>query len=826
MSICHEVLEEALGRPVTEAESKRLFDKINRRATLLRSQNPTLGYNDALAQVEREFAEAAELRSVLAQRNATINQARTLESVDYLSNVWADEPGSGLKAILVGTQDAKAGARSSIGADQQAAEDWYMGGLIADIAKVEGGLDAYTTGQIDDQVADALFRLSRGEDISDLPDLAQGVAKAVRKWQDYARRQANDAGAWIGEARGYITSTFHDRAKIGKSLDEWLSAARNTFDLARMADEMEVDVSEMDGILKGIWDGLSTGVHLKPEGTQPIAGKGLQSIGKKLSHERVIHFKDAQSWSAYNTQFGAGNLHEAVIAGLRRQAKATALMNTLGPNYEMNFDKIVSKTREQMRKSGKSGEQIKQFDSDAKSVKRLYLAELDGSLDIPANDTIATVSQSIRAIQGMASLGGSVLSSVSDLGVMALGAKYNGLNALELLGTGIGKLFTGLPAPEKLGLYADLGVVVNSLAGKLTASRFVPDDNIAGRLGALQHKFYTLNLQNRWTDSMREAVAELLAANLARQTGSSFDNLGALKGTLELYGIDSGKWDIFRQTETTEIDGARFMSPKNLEDLPDEPFAAYLKTRDINPTDTRIRQLRSEIGRQFRAYFSDQNGYMVLMPDAATRGLMKQGTQKGTGIGEAVRFIMQFKSFPLAYTQRVAGREIKQGGMWGVTQMIALTSLFGYAAATMKDLAKGKTPRDPKDWKTWVAAFQQGGGAGLYGDILFSQVLDRRFGDAAAQLMGPTFSDVFGSQGIAGIAARVAQGQDAGAAGVRFVQGNTPFLNLFYLRILLDYGAFYHLQEWMNPGSLSRMEREMQQRTGQEFIAPPSETVQ
>lgn len=825
MSVCREVLSEALGREVTQAEADRLSRKIDRRAQKIRQSNPTLGYNDALAQVEREFAEAAELRSVLAQRNAVINATKVVESLDYLNTTWADDPGSGIKAILVGTQDARMGARSSIGADQQAAEDWYLGGLIADIAKVEGGLEAYTRGDLDAQVADALFRLSNGEDISDLPDMAQGVAKAVRKWQEYSRKQANDAGAWIGQAKGYITSTSHDRAKIGKNADAWKQTASDTFDLPRMADEMEVDISEMPQVLEGIWQGFATGVHLRPEGVQ-IPTKGLQSVGKKLSHERVIHFKDAASWQRYNTEFGAGTLHEATVAGLRRQAKATALMNTLGPNYEMNFDKIVEQTRQAMRKAGKSGDEIKKFDSAARSAKRLYLAELDGSLDIPANDTIATVSGSVRAIQGMASLGGSVLSSISDLGVMALGAKYNGANALELIGKGLGNLFNVTPTAEKIGLYADLGVVINSLAGKLTANRFVPDDNIAGRLGSLQHKFYTLNLQNRWTDAMRESVAELLAANLARQTGEAFDNLGALKTTLGLYGIDSGKWDIFRQTETTEIDGSRFMSPKNVEDLPDEVFKPYLKSRDIEPTDYHIRKLRNEVQHQFRAYFADQNGYMVLMPDAATRGLMKQGTQKGTGIGEAVRFIMQFKSFPLAYTQRIVGREIKQGGMWGVAQMIALTSLFGYAAATAKDLAKGKTPRNPTDWKTWVAAFQQGGGAGLYGDILFSQVLDRRFGDAAAQLLGPTFSDVFGSQGIAGLTARLAQGQDAGAASVRFVQSNTPFLNLFYLRIALDYGALYHLQEWMNPGSLGRMEREMQQRTGQEFIAPPSQTVQ
>lgn len=826
MSVCRAVLEEALGRPVSQPEADKLFAKINRRAAALRSQNPAMGYNEALGAVEREFAEAAELRSVLAQRNAAINQARTLESMDYLATTWKDDPGQGLKAMLVGTQDKRQGARSSIGADQQAAEDWYMGGLIADIAKVEGGLDAYVRGSEDEAIARALFELSNGGDTASLPDLAVGIAKAIRKWQEYARQQANDAGAWIGQAKGYITSTFHDRARITAAPEDWLRVAQETFDLPRMADEMEVDLFEMPGILEGIWQGLSTGVHLKPEGTQVAARKGLQSIGKKLSHERVIHFKDADAWTRYNREYGAGNLHEAVIAGLRRQAKSTALMNTLGPNYEMNFDRIVSQTRERMRKEGAKSEDIRRFDSDAGRAKRLYLSELDGSLDIPASDTVATVSQSVRAIQSMASLGGSVLSSVSDLGVMALGAKYNGLNALELVGQGIGNLFQATPSAEKLGLYADLGVVLNSLAGKFTANRFVPDDTVPGRIGRLQHKFYTLNLQNRWTDAMREAVAEMLSANLARQTGKAFDQLGEVGETLALYGIDSGKWDIFRSVETPDIEGSRFLSPKAMDDLPDEPFAAYLKAHDQNPTDYRIRALRSEIQRQFRAYFADQNGYMVLMPDAATRGLMKQGTRKGTGLGEAVRFIMQFKSFPLAYSQRVIGRELRQGGIAGIAKMIALTSLFGYAAGAMKDLAKGRQPRDPTDWRTWVAAFQQGGGAGLYGDVLFSQVIDRRFGDAAAQLLGPTFSDVFGSQGVAGVVARAAQGQDAGPAALRFVQGNTPFLNLFYTRIALDYLAFYRLQEWMNPGSLSRMESEMQQRTGQSFIAPPSEVIQ
>lgn len=824
MSVCREVLEQALGRPVSAKEADRLFNRINRRANQLRAANPALGHNDALAAVEREFAEAAELRDALAQRNAALNRARTLESIDYLAGTWTDDPGQGLKAILVGTQDARQGARASVGADQLAAEDRVLGGLIADVAKVEGGLEAYTRGDIDDEVAEALWQLSHDATPTGSP-LAVGVAKAIRKWQEYTRLAANDAGAWIGKAKGYVFSTLHDSHRIAKSQPDWLADAERLFDLSRMGEEMDLSAEEVRAILPDLWRDFASGVHLKDAQQPSSAPKGLQSVGKKVSHERVIHFRDAAATVEYNARWGAGTLHEAIAAGLRRQARATALMATLGPNYEMNFDAVVADTLKRMRKDGASAKALAQFQTDARRYKRMYLAEIDGSVNIPGSDPVATVSASLRSWQSMASLGGATLSSLSDLATLANGAKYHGASALEVIGNGMGKLFQGAPPAEKLELWADLGVVLSSLSGKLV-SRFSPDDNVAGRLGKLQHTFFTLNLQNRWTDSFREATAELLSANLARRVGERFDALPErLRTTLGLYGIDADKWDIFRATEATEIDGARFLAPAALEALEDAPFAQYLSKRGISATPTRIRELRRETARQFRGYFADQNGYMVLTPDAATRGMMKQGTQVGTGVGEALRFIMQFKSFPLAYTQRALGREVKQGGMMGVAGLIALTTLFGYAAGVAKDASKGLAPRDPADPRSWLAAFQQGGGAGLYGDVLFSQILERRFGDAGLQLFGPTVADVLGSQGLAGLSARAVQGNDASAASVRFVKSNTPFLNLFYARLALDYAVFYRLQEWMNPGSLGRMENELNQRTGQEFIASPSQTV-
>lgn len=826
MSVCREMLSTAMGREVSEGDADRLFKRIGKRADELRAADPALGYNDALAKVAQEYTDAGALKLIVQKRNAIINELRTMEGVDYLSGVWADDPGTGLKAMLVGVQSDKRGARASIGNDQDAITDQYTGGLIADVSKTEGGLDMLVNGEIDDDLARVLWELSDDGDVSGFSKAAQEIGTAIRKWQEYARVQANEAGAWIGKAKGYITSTFHDTTRIAKNMDGWMESATANFDLARMASEMEVDISEMPGILAGIWRNFADGVHLKlPEPGKTVA-KGVKGIGRKLSHDRVIHFKDADAWTRYNADFGAGNMREAVMYGLRRQGQATAMMNTLGPNYEQTFDGIVEKTLRAMKERRESPEKIAKLAADARSHKRLYLSHLDGSLDIPGNDAFATAAGNIRAVQGMASLGGMTLSSVSDTATIALGAKYNGLNGLEMIGKGIGNLFSSVPGPEKLELYADLGMALTSLSGKLAHGRFTPGDDARGMLGAIQQKFFTLTLQNRWTDSFRESIAEAMSANLARRAGDAFDKLpDRLQTTMGLYGIDADKWDIFRQVPVDEIEGTRFISPKMMDELTDAPFEGYLSARNLKPTPARIRDLRSEMQRQFRAYFSDQNQYMLLTPDAGTLGMMKQGTQKGTGIGEAVRFIMQFKSFPLAFTQKIIGRELKQGGVVGVAQMVALTMVAGYASSVLKDLAKGKVPRDPTDWRTAVAALQQGGGLGLYGDVLFSQILDRRFGDAAAQLLGPTFSDIFGSQGLAGLAARAAQGEDFGPAALRFVQGNTPFLNLFYTKMAMDYLVFYRIQEWMNPGSLGRMEAEMQERTGQEFIAPPSQTV-
>ena len=47
---------------------------------------------------------------------------------------------------------------------------------------------------------------------------------------------------------------------------------------------------------------------------------------------------------------------------------------------------------------------------------------------------------------------------------------------------------------------------------------------------------------------------------------------------------------------------------------------------------------------------------------------------------------------------------------------------------------------------------------------------------------------------------------------------NTPFVNLFYTRMAVDYMVQYHLCEMMSPGTLLKAERKMKKEMNQTYL--------
>lgn len=256
--------------------------------------------------------------------------------------------------------------------------------------------------------------------------------------------------------------------------------------------------------------------------------------------------------------------------------------------------------------------------------------------------------------------------------------------------------------------------------------------------------------------------------------------------------------------------------------------------KDIADHPSRIQSIvddgRRDLELSVLRFFADETSYGVVETDARSRRTTTWGTRPGTLAGESIRFIMQFKGFPIAFAQRVGGRaafgfrkgaRLEQAAHIGT--LLAGMTMAGYASMAMKDLIKGYwPPRDPTDIKTWQAAFIQGGAAGIYGDFLFGRV--NRFGGGLAETaMGPAFGSAFdlGDLILKAREAGLSSDEEVRLADwLNFSTQNTPFVNLYYVRPALDFLFLNSMKEAASPGYLKRVERNRQKTYGQRNVMP------
>jgi hypothetical protein len=144
---------------------------------------------------------------------------------------------------------------------------------------------------------------------------------------------------------------------------------------------------------------------------------------------------------------------------------------------------------------------------------------------------------------------------------------------------------------------------------------------------------------------------------------------------------------------------------------------------------------------------------------------------------------------------------------------------MGYMAMSLKDIMRGREPKDPTSTATFTAAFVQGGGAGILGDFVFGEF--NRYGRSPLEsLAGPTLGT---ASDLLKLYARLRDGEDGAALSVRSMINNMPFINLFYTRAAMEYLFIYGVLEHNSPGYLRRMERRLEKDTGQEYFFPPSQ---
>lgn len=843
---CIDAAEKAAGGKLNLAQIAEAIEVLQERQKQLMATDSSLSMEDAALRAADELGAEAMQAASYKKRAAFINVRRRAEALSYLRSNWADQPVLGAESFLVGTNLARTGSRASVSVEQSQLANSYVGGLLSDL-EVAGHLDALSSGMFDDDIAKALWRLrDQSPDMKDIPSVAVDIAKTIGKWQDTARLNANKAGAMIGKLDNYITKQSHDPLRIRAAGKEgWIAKI-----LPRLSPETFKGGDPYE-FMSATYDGLASGVHFKSTGAPAGAFTGPRNIAKQVSQERVLHFRSAEDWTAYNREFGMGNIRESVIGSLSMLGESTALMKRLGTNPESNWNQVLDTFAKDLKGSP---EKMKAFDDARKRMLKNRFSEVDGTTRIPVDGDLARYSSIARAWVNMTSLGASIASSVTDIPVAASELRYQGRGMLSGMGELIKGLTTGRKTKEERQILSMLGVYMEGMRGA-TTNRFSVDDTLPGQVSKWQNLFFRMNLQSWWTDTHRASSGLSMSNYLAANADQGFDALPKdLSRALDLYGIDAGRWDLMRGAQLSEANGRKFMTTQDFANIPEESLSAYLESQGRTANKQSIAELREELSGQLRSYISDRVSYAVLEPDARTRAVLRQGTQPGTISGELMRFFGQFKSFGVSFNQKAAGRELygrdyvpTEFGrnltpfreLWqaastgspaaqfmGMANLIAWSTAFGYMALAAKDLIKGREPRDPLNPKVWMASLVQGGGFGIYTDFLFGEA--SRFGNKPLEtLAGPFASRAAGVLDVIQQARLAATGEEADLASklFRVGQSSLPFANLFYIKPILDYSIFYRIQEWMNPGSLRRMEQRVQRENNQQFLLRPSEVA-
>jgi len=791
------------------------------------------------------IVELARNRALKLQRN------RNVENLGYVLNTFRGKEGEGISALLVGSKYVREGSHMSVDSLGVGLSGQYRGELAAELNRLSPAhFQAFRTNTLQQEIMRALYTINNPDAPKyNGPKMAMEIAEVVYRIQEKARLKENRAGAWIGRLPGYIARQTHDAYRIRKGGSQaWTSFMNENLDWAKTADGAYLnDLAGREKFLQDSYSTMSTGLHVQHNTmTNELARTSrIGSAAARVSHERVFIFKDADAWFNYQEKYGTGTLSDTILNSLDRAAKNTALMQVLGPSPQAGLEALQREAQNALLKAGD--------DKGARAVKsgriRDQMKEVDNTINIEGNPTLARVARNIRVLENVTKLGGAVISAFSDIPNLAGALAYRGAGGwCENMLTGIRGLLKGRGSAEQQRILASLGVYFDSTMQTMAARMSnggLDAGGINNRLNGIQNLFFRLSGLSWWTDTQKASAGLTLSHDLARQKNNSWARLAHKRQrALSLYGIDEGKWEIIRRGETKAADGQHYLTPDGIETVPDEMFANYLRSQGKEVTPSSILALREEIQDQFRTYFSDGIGDAVIESSAKTRAMLRQGTSAGTLPGEFLRFITQFKSFGFEYANRFLSREVYGYGANSFTEglagqfvrnqygesghlmrQIAAMTLFGYLSHSVKQLAAGKTPRDPADARTWVQALTQGGGLGIYGDFLFSELgnAKNRFGGSPlTTFLGPTAGSL---EGFYNLYVDFMNGDARAANTFRTLWSHVPGNNLFYFKGAFDYLIAYNLYESLNPGYISRMKRRIEREQNQTFWLDPETFV-
>jgi hypothetical protein len=523
-----------------------------------------------------------------------------------------------------------------------------------------------------------------------------------------------EAPGTLAKVRAIVNPEIRDRA-IQLGFERWFNDIAPKLDWSRIENPETLMPFQAEGavappmqtlraFLREVFDNIIFGREARDVKYGQMPG---QSVVSRMSRERVLHWKSADDYLAYNKVYGQGDVMSALSHHIEVMSRDIALMEQFGPDPKLgiDFDRQAWENKAFKEKSttlqGKAQKQ-------AKHAQRV-LNVMNGPEppQTAFEEWNATFFATKRSVISAAHLDRAVLMVPSDTASMNTAALMIGANRKNPVTMAV-EVMKGMSRDDLLRMqyvydtYRDPAVVQNRLAHDVGAKPWAQKmSNASMRVQGLA----------AWTDRAKGERYKHISGHFAKNAHLAFDKIDPLlRKFFELHRISELDWNDFRKADHifTGDNGATFLMP------------AYFRAASSLPsarTEELVRKFGGAVEHFLELSVPTRSVYMQAFLDPAAYGM-----NRGSVMYELMKSTTMYKSFPLALLENLT-RAVKAqptGAMRAarLAEHVAVATVMGAIGLQARELLLGRDPQDMTDPVFWTRALLAGGGLSIAGDLL------------------------------------------------------------------------------------------------------------
>lgn len=633
-------------------------------------------------------------------------------------------------------------------------------------------------------------------------EAAMMLAAGWKRASEMLRQAYNRFGGHIGHLEDWGLPQRHVANLIrAAGFDAWHDFTVPMLDRARMLDRESghpLDDVALTEALRNTYASILTNGW---DDREPSGNRG-RALANRRSENRFLHFKDPDSWFAYQQRFGEADPINAMLAHIDGLSRDIAHMQVMGPNPNA----MLGWVKARLSKQAAIDNEPARATAANVTLDKLY-SNYTRSNAAPVNPLIAHAIDDVSNVLSAAQLGSAPLVTVpSDIAMQRLTRAFNGLPQVKMLSSYLKQMNPLSDADRMLAIKMGLGA---QHYGEILGQQGRFTGELYGRPWSrwINDRVMHLSGLSPMTAAGRAAFGLDFFAHVAEQSGKDFGALEpAFAAMLGRYGIDGAEWDHLRATPALDVQGAKFIRPADVmarEDL-EQGHALDLASKlgDAALTET--------------VFAIPTSG--SLLARSQIHGLDHPGDLRSVVFRSAAMYRTFASTVLLSHGRRIAQLGVRptQAGRYAASLIIG-SMLAGAMALQAQEIAAGRNPRPMDNWRFLLAAFVKGGGGGLLGDFIYTglqgssaagQGLATIFTGPIGGLLADLSTTLFTKNGIGAVAKEPgANAKNFPTRALEFAKRYMPGGNLWYAKLAVEREIWDQLLSMADPGWQGRSAR-------------------